>query len=94
MPRKPLANPFTAYAWLAEAGWVFMAHSAQLWADPAKASARLAVLAAEKQRAAAAGMIGASLAVMRGAGPDTIAKAAMVPVRRRVRLNASKLRNG
>lgn len=48
---------------------MFVAHSAQLWADPAKASARLPVLAAEKQRAAAVGMMEAGFAAMRGPGP-------------------------
>ena len=48
MARKNIANPFAAYAWFAEAGWVFAMHSAQLWADPATASARLATLGAEK----------------------------------------------
>lgn len=94
MARKPPSNPFSAYAWLAEAGWVFMAHSAQLWADPAKASARLAGLAIEKQRAAAAGMMEAGLTAMRGGGPDAGAKAAMAPVRRRVRANAKRLQKG
>jgi len=94
MARKSPASPFAAYAWLAEAGWVFMAHSAQLWADPAKASARLAALAAEKQRAAAAGMMAAGLAAMRGAHPAAIAKAAAAPARRRVHANAKRLRKG
>ncbi|TCI00712.1 hypothetical protein EJV46_01195 [Roseococcus sp. SYP-B2431] len=94
MARKSIANPFTAYAWLAEAGWVFMAHSAQLWSDPAKASTRLAALAAEKQKAVATGMVEAGIAAMRGAGPEAIAKAAMGPARRRVRANAKRLHKG
>ncbi len=92
MPRKTL-NPFAPYAWLAEAGWVFMMHSAQLWADP-KASARLAALGAEKQKAFAQGAIRASAAALRGSSPEVIAKAAMAPARRRVRANARKLQKG
>lgn len=91
MTRKSVANPFAAYAWLGEAGWVFMMHSAQLWANPANASARLAALGAEKQNAVVAGMLGASLAAMRGASPDAVATAAMAPARRKVRSNAKAL---
>lgn len=94
MARKPTANPFAAYAWLAEASWVFAMHSAQLWANPAEANARLASLWTEKQRAFAEGALKASAATMRGAKPDSVAKAAMAPVRRRVRANAKKLRKG
>lgn len=94
MARRTVANPFTTYAWLAEAGWVFMMHSARLWAEPAQASARLAALGAEKQRAFAEGAMKASLAAMRGARPGTVAEAAMSPARRRVRANARKIRKG
>jgi hypothetical protein len=94
MARKNIANPFSAYAWLAEAGWVFLTHSAQLWANPAKARARLAALAAEKQKAFAVGAIKASTATLRGANPDIIAKAAIAPARRRVRANARKIQKG
>lgn len=94
MPRKNTANPFSAYTWLAEASWVFLMHSARLWADPAKASARLAALGVEKQKAFTEGAIKASAAALRGAKPDTIAKALMAPARRRVRANARKIREG
>lgn len=94
MTHRNTANPFAAYAWFAEAGWVFAMHSAQLWADPAKASARLATLGAEKQRAFAEGAMKATAAALRGAAPDTIAKAAMAPARRRVRANARKIQKG
>ena len=94
MARKYIANPLAAYAWFAEAGWVFAMHSAQLWADPAKASARLAALGAEKQKAFAEGTMKATAAAMRGATPDTIARVAMAPARRSMRANARKLREG
>ncbi len=94
MARKNIANPFAAYAWFAEAGWVFAMHSAQLWANPAKATARLTALGAEKQRALTEGAINATAAALRGAAPETIAKAAMAPARRRVRANAKKIQKG
>lgn len=94
MTRRNIAHPFAAYAWFAEAGWVFAMHSAQLWADPARASARLAALGAEKNKAFAAGALKANAAALRGAKPDTIVKAALAPARRRVRSNAKKLLKG
>ena len=94
MARKNIANSFAAYAWFAEAGWVFAMHSAQLWADPARASARLAALGVEKQKAFAEGAMKATAAAMRGAAPDTIARVAMAPARRRVRANARKIQKG
>jgi hypothetical protein len=94
MARKKSAHPFAAYAWLTEASWVFAMHSAQLWTNPAGASRRLAVLGAEKQKAFAEGAIKASVAAMRGAKPEAIAKAAMAPARRRVRANAKKIQKG
>ena len=94
MARKNIANPFAAYAWFAEAGWVFAMHSAQLWADPARASARLATLGAEKQKAFAEGTMKATAVATRKSTPDTIARVAMAPARRRVRANAKKLREG
>ena len=94
MARKSIANPFAAYAWFMEAGWVFAMHSAQPWADPARASARLAALGAEKQKAFAEGAVKASAAAMRGATPDTVAKVALAPARRRVRANARKIQKG
>ena len=69
-------------------------HSAQLWADPVGASARLTALGAEKQKAFTEGAMRAGAAAMRGASPETVAKLAMAPARRRVRANARKIRNG
>ena len=94
MTRKNSANPFAAYSWLAEAGWVFMMHSAQLMADPAKSGARLAALGAEKHRAMAEGAIKAGAAALRGAKPHIVAQTAMAPARRRVRANAMKILKG
>ncbi len=94
MTRKPPANPFAAYAWFAEAGWVFAMHSAQLMLNPLAAGPRLAALGAEKQRAFAEGAMKAGLAAMGGARPEAIARAAMAPARRRVRANARKIGQG
>jgi hypothetical protein len=94
MNRKNFANPFAPYTWLVEAGWVFAMHSAQLWANPAKANARLAALGAEKQRAFAEAAMKAGTATMRGAPADAILNAAMTPIRRRVRANVTKIRKG
>ncbi len=88
---RPPRNP---YAWFAEAGWVFMAHSTQMMLDPLGAGARLAVLGAEKQAAFAEGAMKAGLAAMTGAGPEQVAAAAMAPARRAVRANARKIRKG
>ncbi|WP_419897053.1 hypothetical protein [Roseomonas sp. USHLN139] len=84
----------TPPVWLAEAGFVFLAHSAQLWANPARAAARLTQLAAEKQKAFAEGAVKAGLAAAKGASPAAVAEAAMAPARRRVRANARKLTKG
>lgn len=95
MPRKRRApSSSNPAAWLAEAGWVFLMHSAQLLADPAKAGSRLAALGAEKQAAFAKGAAKAGLAALRGARPAAIAAAALAPARGRVRANARKLRKG
>ncbi|WP_159351197.1 hypothetical protein [Roseomonas harenae] len=94
MARENIANPFTAYTWFAEAGWVFAVHSAQLWAGPARASARLTALGAEKQKAFADGAMKVGTAVMCGASPDTVAKVAMAPARRCVWANERKIRKG
>jgi hypothetical protein len=91
MARKTPPNPFAAHAWFLEAGWVFMMHSAQLMTDPARATAKLAALGAEKQRAFAEGAIQAGAAMLRGARPDLVAQAAMAPARRRVRANSRKI---
>jgi hypothetical protein len=91
MTHMKIANPFAAYAWIAEAGWVFLAHSAQLWADPGTSGARLAALGAEKQQAFSEGVFRASAAALRGAHPNVVAQAAMSPIRRRVRANARRI---
>ncbi len=91
MARRNVTNPFAAYAWLAEAGWVFGVHSAQLWAEPAKAGARLAALGAEKQKAFAEGAVKAGAAAMVGSVPEVVLAAALAPSRKRVRANARKL---
>ncbi|WP_270938504.1 hypothetical protein, partial [Falsiroseomonas oryzae] len=61
-------------AW--QAGWVFTLRSAQLWTEPAAAAAALAEMAAEKQRAFAAGAVAAGRAAMLGSRPDVVAAAA------------------
>jgi N-acyl-D-aspartate/D-glutamate deacylase len=84
-----------SYALLAwQAGWVFTIRSAQLWAEPATAAAELARMAAEKQRAFAAGALAASRAAMLGTRPDLVAAAAVGPARRRVAANLRKLTRG
>jgi hypothetical protein len=86
-----MTNP-AAYALLAwQAGWVFTIRSAQLWAEPAKAGAALAEMAAEKGRAFTAGAFAASRAAMEGARPDLVAAAALGPARRRVAANLRAL---
>lgn len=77
------------FAW--QAGWVFALRSAQLWSEPAGAAAALTAMAAEKQRAFAAGALAAGQAALRGAGPDAVAAAALRPVRRRVAANIREL---
>jgi hypothetical protein len=76
---------FALLAW--QSGWVFALRSAQLWADPATATAALAEMAAEKQKAFAAGAIAAGRAAMLGSRPDLVAAAAIRPARRRVAAN-------
>jgi N-acyl-D-aspartate/D-glutamate deacylase len=81
-----------SYALLAwQAGWVFTIRSAQLWAEPATAAAELARMAAEKQRAFAAGALAASKAAMAGTRPDLVAAMALAPARRRVAANLRQL---
>ena len=94
MSHRKTSNPFAAYSWLTEAGFVFAAHSAQLWADPFGASARLNTLWAEKQKAFAEGAMKASMAAMGGASPEAVARAAMAPTRRAVRKNARQIGKG
>ncbi|WP_237216923.1 hypothetical protein, partial [Falsiroseomonas oryziterrae] len=79
-----MTHPF-GYAMLAwQAGWVFTLRSAQLWTEPATATAELARMAGEKQRAFAAGALAASKAALLGTRPDLVAAAAIAPARRRV----------
>jgi hypothetical protein len=83
------------YALLAwQAGWVFAIRSAQLWTDPATAGPALAAMAAEKQRAFAAGALAAGRAALRGSAPDVVASAALRPSRRRVAANLRSLTRG
>lgn len=81
---------FARFAW--QAGWVFTLRSMQLWAEPAGAATALAAMAAEKQRAFAAGALAAGLAAARGESPEAVAAAALRPSQRRVAANLRKLR--
>jgi hypothetical protein len=84
-------NP-AAFAWMAwQAGWVFTLRSAQLLTEPAGAATALAEMAAEKQRAFAAGAVAAGRAAMLGSRPDVVAAAALKPTRRRVAANLRAL---
>ena len=89
--RAAAADPFTygLFAW--QAGWVFALRSAELWAEPAKAQARLTEYALEKHKAFAEGAVKAGFAAMDGAAPAVVAAAALAPSRKRVRANARKL---
>lgn len=80
---------FALLAW--QAGWVFALRSAQLLTEPATASAELARMAAEKQRAFAAGAMAAGRAALLGSRPDLVAAAALKPARRRVAANLRQL---
>ncbi len=80
------------FAW--QAGWVFALRSASLASDPMNASSRLADMVAEKQRAFAAGMMGAAAAMAVGSRPDVVAAAAIAPAQRRVAVNARRLAKG
>lgn len=80
------------FAW--QTGWVFTLRSAALWAEPAKAQAKLTEYALEKQKAFASGAIKAGAAAMAGADPAAVAAAALAPSRTRVRANARKLAKG
>jgi hypothetical protein len=86
-----MTNPagFALLAW--QAGWVFTLRSAQLWAEPGGAALALAEMAAEKQRAFAAGALAAGRAAMDGARPDVVAAAALRPAQRRVAANLRQL---
>jgi len=86
-----MTHPF-GYAMLAwQAGWVFTLRSAQLWAEPATATAELTRMAAEKQRVFAAGALAAGKAAMVGTRPDLVAAAALAPAQRRVAANLRQL---
>ena len=86
----PLA--FGLFAW--QAGCVFTLRAMQLWAEPAKAQARLTAYALEKQRAFAAGAVAAGRAGLAGAAAPAILAAALAPAQRRVRANARRLAKG
>jgi len=90
----PAADPFSfgLFAW--QTGWVFTLRSAALWAEPAKAQAKLTEYALEKQKAFASGAIKAGAAAMTGADPAAVVVAALAPSRVRVRANARKLAKG
>lgn len=92
--RRRAADPFAhgLFAW--QAGWVFALRSAELWTEPAKAQARLAGYALEKQKAFVTGAVRAGAAAMTGAAPDAVVTAALAPSRKRVRANARKLSGG
>ncbi len=80
---------FALLAW--QAGWVFALRSAQLWAEPAGAALALTEMAAEKQRAFAAGAMAAGWAAINGRRPDLVMAAALRPARRRVAANLRQL---
>ena len=92
--RRRAVDPFAygLFAW--QAGWVFALRSAALWTEPAKAQAKLAEYALEKQKAFTTGAIQAAGAVMTGATPVAVLEAALAPSHRRVRANARKLARG
>lgn len=87
-------NPaaYALFAW--QSGWVFALRSMQLGTDPAGASAALAEMVAEKQKAFTDGAFAAGRAVMQGARPDVVAAAALRPARRRVAANMRALHKG
>jgi hypothetical protein len=84
-------NPFTFGLFSWQAGLVFTQRSLELWAEPAKAQARLTQYALEKQRAFARGMLAAGQAAATGATAQAIAMAALKPAHTRVRANARAL---
>ena len=90
----PAPDPFTYGLFALQAGWVFAMRSAALWAEPAKAQAKLAEYALEKQKAFTTGALDAGAAMMIGATPAAVTAAALAPSRRRVRANARKLVKG
>lgn len=78
------------FAW--QAGWVFTLRSLDLIARPDGASAELARMAIEKQKAFADGWLAAGAAAMRGESPAAVIEAAARPARRRVSANLRTLR--
>jgi hypothetical protein len=86
-----MMNPgaYALFAW--QAGWVFTLRSMQLTTDPVGASAALAEMVAEKQKAFTDGAFAAGRAVMNGARLDVVAEAALRPARRRVSANMRAL---
>ena len=86
-----MTNPaaYALFAW--QAGWVFTLRSMQLGTDPVGASAALAEMGAEKQKAFTDGAFAAGRAVLAGARPDLVAAAALRPARRRVSANMRAL---
>ncbi len=84
-------TPLVAAAFAWQAGTVFALRSLALWAEPAKAQARLAAYALEKQRAFAEGAVEAGLQAMRGAQPEAVMLAALAPAHRRVKANHRSL---
>jgi hypothetical protein len=90
--RRPPLPPTGSLALLAwQACWVFTLRSAQLWTQPAEAATALTAMAAEKQRAFAAGAFAAGQAALAGSRPDVVAAAALRPARRRVAANLRQL---
>ncbi|NKE44354.1 hypothetical protein HB662_06165 [Roseomonas frigidaquae] len=86
-----MTNPaaYALFAW--QSGWVFALRSMQLTTDPVGASAALAEMVAEKQKAFTDGAFAAGRAVMQGARLDVVAEAALRPSRRRVSANMRAL---
>ncbi|MGX9963433.1 hypothetical protein ACVFYP_08910 [Roseomonas sp. F4] len=86
-----MTNPaaYALFAW--QSGWVFTLRSLQLTTDPAGASAALAAMVAEKQKAFSDGAFAAGRAMLAGSRPDVVAEAALRPARRRVAANMRAL---
>jgi len=81
-------NPFDASVLAWRAALVFSTRTADLWAAPAEAPAKLAEYAMEKQRAFTAGAIAATRLSLTGASAAAIAAAALAPAALRVRANS------
>jgi gentisate 1,2-dioxygenase len=87
-------NPFTAAAFAWQTAFVFTLRSAQLWAEPAEAQARLTGYVLEKQKAFTTGAFAAGQAVLSGAGAEAVMAAAIAPSHRRVQANLRKIIRG